>query len=190
MKRGFIFSIDAFVAFTIMLVILQALIIISATPSSYYTGLSQANYLARDALWVTSNSKASFANGGIATNVTILGYVIGSSDPAAYRSNIGVYIPIQYGYMVDVWDSTSGWQTKYDTATDPNPANLHNKFYHKLKSPAYALDFGYVTDRRPGGVPYTYEGYCNGGNTTCDAPISKYREGHAELRLIRLTVYR
>ena len=100
MKRGFIFSIDAFVAFTIMLVILQALIIISATPSSYYTGLSQANYLARDALWVTSNSKASFANGGIATNVTILGYVIGSSDPAAYRSNIGVYIPIQYGYMV------------------------------------------------------------------------------------------
>jgi hypothetical protein len=49
-KSGFVFSLDAFVAFSLILISIQSLLIISSTPRGYYRGLNQADYLAQDTL--------------------------------------------------------------------------------------------------------------------------------------------
>lgn len=195
MAKAFIFSIDAFVALTIMLIIIQSVVLISAVPSSYYGGLMQANYLARDTLGMLANANATAvlpaAASETAAKFSMLDYVIGNKgDQATFRSFVGAAIPDQYGYSMDMWNpSTSEWTNLYNTSGDTDPANTHSKLYHKLRAVAYAFYFGYTAPRDPGHNPYTYRS-CSGGNSTCAAPTSSYVAGEGELGLVRLEVYR
>lgn len=206
MAKAFIFSIDAFVAFTLVLVVLHSLVFLASIPSSYYGAMQQANYLARDTLnaLVAANS-SSIAN---AVSVpddhlaakTLLDQIVGLSTPAGSANGlinltIGAQIPDQYGYSLELWDSgTQNWSTIYDTAD--HPEDSHNKAYAKLKSTAYAIYFGYVdSGRYANPTPFCYM-TCNGGDyglcdkTLCDEPKSLYKAGDAALGLVRMTVYR
>ncbi len=197
MAKAFIFSIDAFVAFTLIIVVLHALIFLSAVPSSYYGGLMQANYLARDTLnsLVAANASRVLDNQYYA-RMSMLDYIVSTNDTEAVRDYVGANIPYEYGYTLEFWNSQGkDWGVIYDTANyrdDP-----HNKLYNKLRATSHSIFFGYtdVTGRRNPGTPYCYM-TCNGdkygGNcpSECDTPVSLYDAGEAALGLVRLSVYR
>jgi hypothetical protein len=194
-KKGFIFSIDAFVAFTLVLVVLHSLIFLAAVPSSYYAGLAQADYLARDTLNALAYSDAAHVLGIESFDgISMMHYMVMTRDAGnidAIRTYVGALIPNQYGYRLEFWDSASdSWLYLYDTkdyADDP-----HNKVYYKLKASAYSIFFGYTDNGRDTGrSPYCYI-TCGGPNckTLCDEPKSLYSAGDAALGLVRLTVYR
>ncbi|VVB98027.1 Uncharacterised protein [uncultured archaeon] len=193
--KGFIFSIDAFVAFTLVLVVLHSLIFLAAVPSSYYAGLTQANYLARDTLNTLTYADAALVlNDTTLDGISLMHYIIMTKDVGnleAIRAYVGALIPDQYGYTLEFRDSAAGsWSLLYDTkdyADDP-----HNKLYNKLKASSYSIFFGYTdAGRDPKSSPYCYI-TCNGPGcpTQCDKPKSFYEAGHAALGLVRLTVYR
>ncbi len=200
MSKAFIFSIDAFVSFTFILIMLHSLIFLAAVPSSYYGGLMQANYLASDVLSALALSDASKVLGSDTyAGMSMLDYLVsvntGTSDYTAVRSYIGTFVPDQYGYSLELWDSGPGsWSTIYDTKNDAGDA--HNKLYHKLKVSSYSIFFSYTTNRGGAQSPFCYM-TCNEGDygtldcrSPCDEPVSLYEEGKATLGLVRLTVYR
>ncbi len=207
MAKAFIFSIDAFVAFTFVLIMIHSLIFIAAVPSSYYGGLTQANYLARDtvaALAAANSSKliCDPADSGYNecvsdySQVTLLDYLMRHRDADTIRAHVGALIPEQYGYALELWDSGTGsWTTLYDSADYDYSEDPHAKSYHKLMVSSHSLFFGYDSDGARGfHIPYCYI-TCNPGSyggcpTPCDEPVSNYDEGQADLGLVRLTVYR
>lgn len=213
MAKGFIFSIDAFVAFTFVLVVLHSLIFLAAVPSSYYGGLMQANYLARDTLSALAFTDASkiicdpaqsdYADCvSLYSGVSLSDYVMRhGSDRDVVRAHIGALIPDQYGYRLELWHSDSNsWEKIYDAADYLSDAGeTHNRQYHKLMVSSYSLFFGYDSDVvRDYDYRYCYI-TCNPGNydsayagcaTPCDEPVSTYSKGKATLGLARLTVYR
>lgn len=209
-SRAFVFSLDAFVAFTLVLVVIHALVFLAAVPSSYYGGLMQASYLARDTL-----DSLVFASAGKALcdpgnedyenclaryeGKTMLDYVVANrDDPDVIRERVGALIPDQFGYRLELIDSSGQVsETVYDTANPEflPPAETHNKLYNKLQASAHSLYFGYTDAGRRGfDNPYCYmtcnpEKYPRCPNV-CEFPKSRYNTGDATLGLVRLTVYR
>lgn len=198
MAKGFIFSIDAFVAFTFVLIVLHSLIFISAIPSTYYAGLMQASYLARDTLSALNSASASKTIDP-GNNNSLLEYIVEHrEDKDILRAYVGASIPDQYGYKLELWDSASkAWSGIYDSSDAANvpPYENHSKSYNKLKASAYSIFFGYDTDIGRGfRNPYCYI-TCNPSEypscpTVCDEPASNYEEGNATLGLVRLSIYR
>lgn len=192
MAKAFIFSIDAFVAFTLIIVVLHSLIFLAAVPSSYYAGLTQANYLARDTLTALSYANASrVLQDEDFAGVSLLHYIVSTRSEDAVREYVGKLIPDQYGYALQFHDSDGvDWSTIYDTAG--HPEDTHNKEYHKLRVSSSSIFFGYTDSGRRGmESPYCYI-TCHGPEcpTVCDEPLSQYETGDASLGLVRLVVYR
>ena len=53
-QQGFVFSLDAFVAFSLILIAIQSIVIVSSSPAGYYPSLLQAQFLAKDTLHTIS----------------------------------------------------------------------------------------------------------------------------------------
>lgn len=198
MKKGFIFSIDAFISFTIILVLIHSLVFIATIPSSYYSSLMQANYLAQDSLDALANANMSKMY-GLPGDETVLEYLMKNrQDEDVIRGHIGALIPVQYGYRLELWNSsTNSWTEIYDTKNYSISDDPHNKLYRKLKVSAYSLSLGTDIERGGKDSPFCYitcnsTKYGNYGNcpTQCDKPKSLYEKGSAILGLLRLTVYR
>lgn len=197
MAKAFIFSIDAFVAFTLVVVVIHSLVFLAALPSSYYGAMMQANYYARDTLnaLVAANASRVLGDGDF-SGISLLDYILMTRDEDTVRAYIGSNIPNQYGYRLELWDSGSKlWTGIYDTKEHMD--DPHNKLYHKLSVSSHSIFFGYsdLTGRDPSGTPYCYmtcnpTGYNGNCPTHCDPPKSRYDEGNATLGLVRLTVYR
>lgn len=195
-RKAFIFSLDSFIAFTLTLAALYALVFFSTVPSAYYASLMQANYLAKDtllALATTAYENEEFEG-------TYLDYIVSverENEPGERisreefhpaRTYIGALIPPQFGYKIETHDDeVGGWVEIYNTAWDDGSEN--KKEYHKLKATAQSLYLIVKTARDPGESPYGYI-TCTGGYTVCDLPLPyEYEAGEAELSLVRLTVY-
>lgn len=194
MAKAFIFSLDAFVAFTLILVVLHALVFLAAVPSSYYGGLMQADYLARDTLNSLANANAAqvVSGYGYDYNITLLDYVFMNPSAATIQDYVGPLIPNEYGYRLEFWNSTSAtYGVIYDTKDRDDSEDPHNKYYHKLQVSAHALYFGYLKPREPTENPYCYV-TCHGEGCSnlCGNITSRYEKGTAKLGLVRLTVYR
>ncbi|MDD5336851.1 MAG: hypothetical protein PHS02_00015 [Candidatus ainarchaeum sp.] len=196
MARAFIFSLDAFVAFSLILVVLHALIFLAAVPSSYYGALMQANYLARDTLLSLTVAQANRVAGpdmaAEPPGVSLLDYVIAHPAPDVIQRRVGDLIPIQYGYRLEICKPDIGeasCSAVYDTAA--NPDDPHNKVYNKLQVSSNSIYFGYISERTGYDNGYCYI-TCHGRpcQDLCKQPLSKYDTGTAELGLVRLTVYR
>lgn len=184
-RKAFVFSLDSFVAFTLVVAALYTLVFFSTVPSAYYAGLMQANYLAKDTL-------LSLATTSFDHDQTYLDHIIGSlpEEPQPARLYIGALIPMQFGYRLESWNNeTGGWQVLYDTATDESGENAHNRNYYKLKATAQSVYLILDPARNPGESPYGYI-TCNGNYTVCDVPPYDHGMiGDASLQLVRLTVY-
>ena len=136
--RAFIFSLDAFVAFTLALIAIYSLIFFSSVPSSYYYLLTQGHYLSRDVLMALSTTTCTDDYGIDCTNSkgTLLENIISEEDEnlqdALIVNTIGEMIPEQFGYSVDMSeDEGKNWTLLYDTASG-GVQELHAKTKKKL----------------------------------------------------------
>lgn len=193
-SKAFIFSIDAFIAFTLSLVAIYSLIFFSSIPSAQYAVLTQAHYLAKDSLATLSLTKChATACGAENTDATVLDYIVfrtgGTPHNAAQISAINTYledaIPREFGYRIEV-SSGSSWETIYDTATD-DPLN-HANSTKRLSVSSYTIVFN--VDIGMAKNPYKYM-TCNGELVPCELPPEPIGGGqpHAQTKVVKFTVY-
>ena len=205
--RGFIFSLDAFVAFILTMITISILVFTIGTPKPFYPSLSQAHQLAYDSLQVLSTTPGTgqtyleqiVAAGPYNQNtVNIMTNIIGgnTANPAV-RS----VIPIGFGYRLETYDFNDGnWTVLYDSITVPASGRL-GKNYTKLQASASTFDSVYTVARAPGESPFCYSscsGYQPDGShlpslacnvTPCDSPYSNFNPGANTVKIIRMIVY-
>ncbi|MFH1520895.1 MAG: hypothetical protein ABID61_04570 [Candidatus Micrarchaeota archaeon] len=145
--RAFIFSLDAFVAFTLALVVIYSLIFFSSVPSAYYHLLTQGHYLTRDILYSLSTTQCSGYFGCITDDTAILDNIAFSSDGhlptiELIKETAGEMVPNQFGYVLEVSkDQGQTWITKYNTSAVP--ADPHADSPKKLQISTVVMAFNY-----------------------------------------------
>ncbi|MFN7991887.1 MAG: hypothetical protein U0R44_07070 [Candidatus Micrarchaeia archaeon] len=167
--RAFIFSLDAFVAFTLALVAIYSLIFFSSVPSAYYYLLTQGHYLSRDILLSLSTTMCSESYGVCKVpQGSVLDNIVAQTDvgnrKSMIQSTVGAMVPIQFGYVMEMSDDEgAGWTVVYDTASEGS--DPHAKSSKKLTVATQVITFGYSGKVRK--LPYSPYNYltCNGGGS-------------------------
>ncbi len=201
--RGFIFSLDAFVAFTLTMVTISFLIFTIGAPLPYYNSLEQAHQLAHDTLQALAYSTDAPGN------PTYLEQMLATPAPdIMYRvaggSGYKPIIPKGYGYRLEAYDFETGvWEPLYDTSTDGG-SDRSDKRFTKVQASSMLLASLYPegSKPKPGMSPFCYvtchgyNGIDNNGNgipgncmTPCDIVTSNFYAGSNSIQLVRLTVY-
>ncbi|MEW6748675.1 MAG: hypothetical protein AB1295_03130 [Candidatus Micrarchaeota archaeon] len=164
--RAFIFSLDAFVAFTLALLAIYSLIFFSSVPSAYYYLLTQAHYLSRDTLLALSTTACSPDYGSCAAFGSVLDSIVAEDNvgdrDSMIQSTVGVMVPPQFGYALEVSrDQGDTWELLYDTA-DAHQGDNHARSAKKLTVSSQVISFGF-NDRvyKLETSPYRYLS-CNG----------------------------
>jgi uncharacterized membrane protein YgcG len=167
--RAFIFSLDAFVAFTIALVAVYSLIFFSSIPSSYYYLLTQGHYLARDTLFTLSQADCvtpyqpacDLKSGSVLDNI-VFGDTTTTIQKKAINYSVGVAVPKQFGYIFEVSsDNGATWALLYNTSES---GDIHAKVKRKLSvsSQVPVFDYsGHLAKDNPN--PYYYN-TCGGAD--------------------------
>jgi hypothetical protein len=134
--RAFIFSLDAFVAFTLALVAIYSLIFFSSVPSAYYFLLTQGHYLSRDTLLSLSLTACTSDYGScISPGGSILDNIVAEAKPPwvfnqkdLVKSTVGRMIPQQFGYTLEISGNGGGsWDLVYDTSSSGDPQHVTGK---------------------------------------------------------------
>lgn len=165
--RAFIFSLDAFVAFTLALLAIYSLIFFSSIPSAYYYLLTQAHYLSRDTLLAVSTTACGADYGSCAAHGSVLENIVAQDNiplrTEMIRSTVGVMIPPQFGYALEMSDDEgSNWELLYDTADYPLAEDEHAKSASKLTVSSQVITFGFGDKVfKLETSPYRYDS-CNG----------------------------
>ncbi len=166
--RAFIFSLDAFIAFTLALVAIYSLIFFSSVPSSYYYLLTQGHYLTRDVLMSLSTTPCSDSYGICSSSGSLLDSIV-SEDNVNFQKNliqntVGEMVPDQFGYRMEVSSNNGGsWVVVYDTANEP--ADEHAKRSKKLTVSSQVISFGYSGKvNKLNESPYNYLSCGGAGN--------------------------
>ena len=143
--RAFIFSLDAFVAFTLALIAIYSLIYFSTVPSAYYYILTQAHYLSRDTLMALSTAECL---GGSCYNPdgSVLDNIAFDTDLARQKNlitdTVGLMVPNQFGYAVSVSDDGGQtWSVPYNTSAEAGDS--HAKDVRKLTLSTQVMAFSY-----------------------------------------------
>ncbi len=198
--RGFIFSLDAFVAFTLIMLTISMLIFTIGTPKSFYPSLEQAHQLAYDGLQALSSGKDT------PTSQTYLEQIVGNTGSVqdiSFRvlGGSGQYrgmMPQGYGYRLEAYSfNSNSWKTIYDAGTD-TASDRNGKAFTKLSASAMSFLSLYDLQPSPGKSPYCYlscHGYpsnpsapsCNA--TPCNISISNFDPGQNSIQIVRLVVY-
>lgn len=144
--RAFIFSLDAFVAFTLALVAIYSLIFFSSVPSAYYYLLTQGHYLSRDVLMSLSTTACSDDYGECKASGSLLDNIVAQDSPAhrtsLIQNTVGSMVPDQFGYIMEMSsDRGQTWGLLYDTGAEP--ADAHAKTSKKLAVATQVMTFGY-----------------------------------------------
>ncbi len=214
-QYGFIFSLDAFVAFILTMITISLLIFTIGTPKPYYYSLEQTHQLAHDTLQVLSTSTDDPLRG------TYLEQILGGGDvneimfkvaggketnhtaaDAYYRP----IIPKGFGYSLESYRFSDGvWEVLYDSGDKKGAAvkgcdygsDRCSKRFTKLQASATTFGSVYLGKPDPGASPYCYLscfGYtvpageaCN--VTPCSSPKSNFLPGNNSIAIVRLTVY-
>ncbi len=197
--RAFIFSLDAFVAFSLALIAIYSLIFFSTIPSSYYYLLTQGHYLTKDVLMTLSVTPCSDSYNCEGEADTLLDYLVTVDDPSI-RSNmientVGTMVPRQFGYIVEI-SRDGSWETVYHTPREIT----------RLSVSSQVPSFGYSEPlTKPAGSIYRYNTCPQVGDPelatliTCgeageDSNPSKNAPGAAlvpssEVTIVRFTIY-
>ena len=191
--RGFIFSLDAFVAFTLALIAIYSLIFFSSIPSGYYNTLLQAHYLSKDTLLALSQTKCSasfYPECGNDNSISVLEHIIFRTKDTEGSINffIGTYIPNQFGYSFAVSDDADSWTELYNSKSTSDVSDLHNKKSNKLTVSSHIIVFQYSGQLEKPKNPYNYLS-CEGDLVVCDVPTSTYEVPTVGMKIVRLTVF-
>ena len=164
--RAFIFSLDAFVAFTLALIAIYSLIFFSSIPSSYYYLLTQGHYLSRDVLMALSTTACTSSSYVCKSEgASLLDNLASQQNPALSKDlvqkTIGKMVPVQFGYTLESVDAQGGTTAViYDTATDDTllpVAKQHAKTRKKLSISSQVMTFGYSsTYGKPAASVFNY----------------------------------
>lgn len=199
--RAFIFSLDAFVAFTLALLAIYSLIFFSSIPSSYYYLLTQGHYLSRDVLMALSTTECTLEHYPCTTvGGSLLDNIVSQDNPGLkenlIKNTAGKMVPNQFGYVMEMsTDQGSSWQVLYDTGS--SSSDSHAKTGKKLTVSSQVMTFGYSgTPNRPVNSTYDYLS-CNGGGgiITCGVGGNTNPSAGGELvpysdvSLVRIIVY-
>ena len=207
-KQGFAFSLDSFVAFSLMLIAVQSIVVISSTPSGYYSSLMQANLLSSGTLDVLSNVKIE------SENREILSYAVEaaiSADPTrAYRlaKVTNELIPRPFSYTYDYYDfETKRWKIAYNASDHGcnflGSEKFCNVTFSRVQASSMILVGTYADAPDAGESPYCnvnckgYDSSTKGytqpemcTKTPCDIQIaSTFYPGDYHLGLLRLRVW-
>jgi len=189
-SKAFIFSLDAFVAFTLSLVAIYSLIFFSSIPSAHYPALLQAHTLAKDTIIALSLTEVEKSG----EDVSLLDYVVlRGASKSEINEIVGTQIPDQFGYTLEKSDDGDSWEMLYDTKKpgtryfDDN----HNENQKRLSISTYSLVLEYEGVKREPENPYGYSGgTCSGNATPCNTPTFNRDEiPQPAVVLVRLTVF-
>jgi len=207
-KQAFIFSLDAFVAFILVMLTISLLVFTISTPSAFYPSLEQAHQLAHDTLHVLATTTDNPASG------TYLEQMLSSSGgnyrimrtvAGGWRGMNGI-IPPGFGYKLETYDFQAKiWSLKYDSSTDctsEGGSDRCGKTFSKLAASAMTFSSFYIVPRNSGHSPFCYLS-CKGfdpdnsptfddkqcDKTPCDVMTSNFNPGSNSIQLVRLTVY-
>jgi len=202
--RAFIFSLDAFVAFTLALVAIYTLIFFSSIPSSYYYLLTQGHFLARDTLYSVTTSDCLTEQGLLCeeNGTSVLDNIAfgtnGNYTITLVNSTIGNAIPNQFGYTLESSeDDGTSWSTLYDTSSANGDS--HAKAKKKLSVSSQIPVFEHESKPMKTVNPYQYktcmgevagEGFvitCGGEPQTSIAHDTLVPK--AGVRLVKLTIF-
>jgi len=159
--RAFIFSLDAFVAFTLALVAIYSLIFFSSVPSSYYYLLTQGHFLSRDVLMALSTTDCSSDYGVCkAPGASLLDNIVAQNE-SSQRTNliqntVGEMVPDQFGYILEMSSDSGGtWSVLYDTSQASGDDHATSR--KKLTVSSQVISFGYsAAVTKPTESPYRY----------------------------------
>ena len=204
-SRGFIFSLDAFVAFTLTMLTISLFIFTIGTPKPYYASLEQAHQLAHDTLQAMATSSDT-----IGGQTYLEQAVAHRDDRAALReimfrvaggnSTYRGIIPKGFGYRLEFYNLNSPSNpitNAYDAGND-SQSDRYGKSFTKLQASANTFASLYTIQPKQGESPYCYlncRGYgglsyldpCN--STPCNFPTSNFDPGRNTIQLVRLVVY-
>lgn len=206
-RQGFVFSLDAFVAFSLILIAIQTLVLVSASPSGYYTSLLQAQFLAKDTLHAISTTalegRGVSALGAASADIAS-GRGLTRDMPIIKISDQIIQKPYSYAYSY--YDMASQkWMLAYnasDNAYDPDGPHA-NVSFSRVQASAQKLMLEYSSPPVRPESPYCNV-YCRGWRATtqedtpaeqclqspCDAQgRSAYQVGNMTFGLLRLTVW-
>ena len=173
-RKAFVFSIDAFVAFTLCMVALYSLVFFSGIPHTYYSNLMQANDLSKDIL-TTFMDTPSPKEG----QTTLLGYLI-FGNPGVADGYLKELVPSQFGYSLET--SSTGDEDDFT----PIVNTYEKKDYKKLKAVSYALLFDFKSPTISSN-PFGYN-TCTGTGKPCTMS-SHYEKGEFSVVIVRLIIY-
>ncbi len=200
--KAFIFSLDAFVAFTLALIAIYSLIFFSSVPSSYYYLMTQGHFLAKDVLFVLSTSECDPAVfGECYVGGSLLDNIVSDSTPNGRKQEIvtdivGEMIPGQFGYAFEVSDDQGdSWNTVYDTRLAPGEE--HRGRGQKIDVTSQMISFGYSSlEGMDDKSPYWYRSCgMNGTIITCSDSLNQDPSGvkpqipGIDARLVRISIF-
>ncbi|MCX6777627.1 MAG: hypothetical protein NT157_01960 [Candidatus Micrarchaeota archaeon] len=188
MNKGFFFTLDAFVALLLALIVVSLLLFFTSTPASFSKSLEQTYFYAEDSAnvlagakmgeyWDEPGTRDPISPDERDKNSTLLLYIGKCAERgqegyanATVRSAIAPLIPVRYGYSVQYLKGDGSW---LEISRRELPGGKE-----KLQASAMRIASGYSFYPVPGASPFCYSGYCEAGsNTPCASPISGYREG-------------
>jgi len=213
--RGFVFSLDAFVAFVLIMITINLLIFTIGTPKPYYAELESAHILAHDTLQVLATSSDPGASSTYLERILndndiapgIMRKVAGGGDPLSYRPIIpkGYSYVLQYlnlTYSVQQPGAQEEWHTIYNASNDAS-SDRYGKRYTKLQASSTTFLSVYTLKPMPGESSFCYAG-CTGygvnpdgttyyaeqcDKTPCNVSTSNFRIGENRVQVLRLIVY-
>jgi len=211
--RGFVFSLDAFTAFSLVLVTIYSLFIIINLPKGYYSTLEQGYDIARDSLTVLDHVPDPASGIGETYTQRLLNSYLQSPPPSCSPlcgvsdstrgGALGKTIPKQWGYMIDYYSNDTGtpaWVTLYDSRAEPAGSADARPGYRKVQASAQTIVSSYSTNPNQGESPECYitgKGYQSPGvytcsayaATPCDALNANFLPGQISVGIIRMTVF-
>jgi len=215
--RAFIFSLDAFVAFTLALVAIYTLIFFSSIPSSYYYLLTQGHYLAKDTLSSLSASSCSTQSSLYSCTMkycSLLDNIAFAKNSNDQMNNIdasvGEAIPEQFGYIMEYsTDNGETWTAIYDTGgTAKVASDAHATKQRKLSVSSQILAYKNPdSSAKNDPNPFTYRtcgaGASGSGSANVSSPCAGFQTSEpsgsgenagdlvpqAGFRLVRLTIF-
>ena len=209
-NRGFIFSLDAFVAFVLTMLTIGLLIFTISTPKAFYPSLEQAHILAHDTLFVLATttddpSCGSYLEQALSGTCGSKGTDIIMRTVAGGEPGLSGIIPSGFGYKLEKYnfgETGEPWETVYDSAKD-SQSDRHEKQQTKLAASATTFASLYLSTPKQGESPFCYVS-CSGyiattsdgvqrqpkcDVTPCSAFKSNFDVGDNSIQLVRLTVY-
>ncbi len=212
MGKGYVFSLDAFVAFSLILISVQTLIVMSSSPAGYYYPLLQANYLAHDTLEVMKVAKPP-CNATSCPQQTYMEIISPYAIPANrcqgleecqkwFRQLNEDNIPIQYSYAFYYDDLDGNSHLVYDASADSSSKHYGIK-YQRVQASAQTYLLGYYVPLHRGDSPYCnvvckgYDAATNDYkspaacvNVPCsDVPSSNFNPGVYKVGMLRMVVW-